>query len=177
MASIAARHPTRAKHPAASLATLLGARGSRAVVLFFVASDCPISNRYMPELQRIEQEFQGRQVRFWFVYPNITETHASIHAHQAAYAGDGHILTDAKGRLTALTGARVTPEAAVLVPGGSTLHTVFTGRVDDRYLSFGVERPQPTRHDLEAALTAALAHQPVAPPGGAPVGCAILGGQ
>jgi hypothetical protein len=53
-------------HPVEELAPA----GSRAVVLFFTASDCPISNRYIPEIQRLAQEFGPRGVRVWFVYPN-----------------------------------------------------------------------------------------------------------
>jgi hypothetical protein len=67
-----------------------------------------------------------------------------------------------------------TPEAAVFVPDGSGWREVYHGRIDDRYLSFGHERPHATQHDLELAIGAALAHRPVPPPGGDPVGCAIM---
>ena len=35
-----------------------------AIVLFFTASDCPISNRYEPEMLRLEQEFGPSRVEF-----------------------------------------------------------------------------------------------------------------
>ena len=38
--------------------TQLAPPGSRAVVLFFAASDCPISNRYVPEMQRLTRQFE-----------------------------------------------------------------------------------------------------------------------
>jgi hypothetical protein len=44
--------------------------GSRAVVLFFAASDCPISNRYVPEMQRLARQVEPLGVRVWFVYSN-----------------------------------------------------------------------------------------------------------
>ena len=155
---------------------LLGRSGSRAVVLFFVATDCPISNRYLPEMKRLKQEFAGSGVGFWFVYPNVTESGAAIRAHQAAYAAGDQMLTDPKQELARLTGAKITPEAAVLVPDGTggELRPVYVGRVDDRYVSIGNERPQATRHDLERAIAAMLAGQPVAGPGGPAVGCGIV---
>ncbi len=33
----------------------LAPEGTRAVVLFFAASDCPISNRYVPEITRLRE--------------------------------------------------------------------------------------------------------------------------
>lgn len=149
---------------------------ARAVVFYFIASDCPVSNRLLPEMLRIEHEFAARGVRFLFIYPNSNETPATIRAHRAAF-GLGPLdrtLTDPHETLARLTGANVTPEAAVLIVEGKTLKPVYTGRIDDRYLSLGTERPAATRHDLEDALAAILANRPVPAPGGPPVGCAFM---
>ncbi|MBV8808725.1 MAG: redoxin domain-containing protein, partial [Acidobacteriaceae bacterium] len=43
---------------------------ARARVFLFVRTDCPITNRYAPELQRLAQEFKGDGVDFWMVYPD-----------------------------------------------------------------------------------------------------------
>src|SRR5688500_11889538 len=40
-----------------------------AIVFIFVSTECPISNRYAPEVQRLRQKF-GQKVGFWLVYPN-----------------------------------------------------------------------------------------------------------
>ena len=42
------------------------------------------------------------------------------------------------------------------------------GRIDNRYLSLGTERPQATHHDLEEAIRAVLAGKLVPQPGGPP---------
>ena len=55
--------------------TQLAPPGTRAVVLFFAASDCPISNRYVPEIQRLTKQFEPLGVRVWFVYPKIGRAH------------------------------------------------------------------------------------------------------
>lgn len=147
----------------------------QAVVLVFVASDCPISNRYLPQLVRLRKSLAGQGVAFWFVYPNLTESIAGIRAHQAGYGASGEVLRDDDRALARLTGAKVTPEASVLVRRGEELRVMYTGRIDDRYLSIGSERPQATRHELEAAIEAVLAGRPVSAPGGPPVGCGIVG--
>ena len=70
-----------AGHPVATLAPA----GTHLVVLFFLASDCPVSNRYVPEMRRLQQQFGSQGVAFWYVYPNLTETNATIRAHGAAF--------------------------------------------------------------------------------------------
>ena len=152
----------------------LATRDTRAVVLYFVASDCPVSNRTLPEMLRVEHKFATQHVRFLFVYPNTTETPETIRAHRAAYSLTERFLTDPHEAYAKLAAANTTPEAAVLVQQGNTLKPVYTGRIDDRYLSLGTERPGATHHDLEDAITAVLAKRPVSPPGGPPVGCAFM---
>ena len=149
---------------------------ARAVVLYFVASDCPVSNRLLPEMLRIEREFSDQRVRFFFVYPTPTETTETIAAHRAAYGIDpkDRVLTDPREALARLAGANTTPEAAILIPQGTLLKPVYTGRIDDRFISLGTERPSATRNDLADAIAAVLANRPVPPPGGPPVGCAFM---
>jgi hypothetical protein len=62
----------------------------------------------------------------------------------------------------------------VFVLQGGELREVYRGRIDDRYLSLGTERPQAMHHDLEDAIRAVLANKPVPQPGGPAVGCSIV---
>ena len=150
---------------------------THAVVLFFIASDCPISNRTLPEMKRVQTEFAGRGVPIWFVYPNATETRQSIQEHLKAFGVGDVALTDPHEVLTRATGAKWTPESAVLVPEKDGLQVAYLGRIDDRYLGIGRERPQATQHDLEDAVAAVLAGRKPKPPGGPSVGCGIVGAQ
>jgi hypothetical protein len=84
-------------------------------------------------------------------------------------AGTIEALRDPRHALVRRVQASVTPEAAVVVEG-----TVrYRGRIDDRYVELGRERPAPTTHDLEDALTAVLSGRPVARPTTQAVGCFI----
>ena len=148
--------------------------GTRAVVLFFAASDCPISNRYVPEMQRLADQFEPEGVRVWFVYPNPGDTTEVVRAHNLEFSITRHTALDTQQSLTRRARATTTPEAAVFVPQGEELREVYRGRIDDRYVTLGTERPQATRHDLEDAIRAVLANKPVPQPGGPPVGCSIV---
>lgn len=152
----------------------LAPAGVRAVVLFFAASDCPISNRYIPEVQRLATVYGPRGVRVWFVYPNPGDDARVIRAHNAQYAITAYTALDTKQNLVRMTHATTTPEAVILLPQGGELHEVYRGRIDDRYLELGRERPQAMHHDLEEAIRAVLADKPVPQPGGPPVGCSIM---
>ena len=153
--------------------TSLAGPAAKAVVLFFVASDCPISNRTFPEMKRVREEF-SHDIRFWFVYPNADETPEAVRAHQASFDPRGEVLLDSPGSLTRLTGATTTPEVAVLLPNGSSWKPVYVGRIDNRYVRLGLERPQATEHFAERVLREVLDGKPVEHATGSPVGCGIM---
>jgi hypothetical protein len=99
-------------HPVTDLAP----SGVRAVVLFFAASDCPISNRYIPEIQRIAKQFDPLGVRVWFVYPNPGDDAKVIRAHDLEFAITANTALDTEQTLTRMAQATITPEVASLFP-------------------------------------------------------------
>jgi hypothetical protein len=145
------------------------AGGAKAVVFLFTATDCPISNRYAPEVERVYHAFAPKGVTFFLVYPNPADTPDMIRAHAKSFGYQADALRDPKQELAKLAGATVTPEAAVFV--GRRL--VYHGRIDDRFVDLGLERPSPTVRDLDDALAAVIAGLPVARPVTQAVGCFI----
>jgi hypothetical protein len=145
-----------------------------AIVLFFTASDCPIANRYEPEMVRLEQKFAPSGVEFWWVYPNPEDTATVIRRHQAQFTGSAHVLRDTEQSLVHAAHVTVTPEAVIFIPQDGTLREMYRGRIDDRYIAFGQERPNATFHELENAIAAVVAKRSVPQPGGSPVGCSIV---
>ena len=90
--------------------------------------------------------------------------------HVKAFEYPVHVLRDPKHALVRLAQATVTPEAAIYDRGRAL---VYRGRIDNRYVSLGVERPAATEHDVEDVLTALAAGRP-SPRSAAPaVGCFI----
>jgi AhpC/TSA family len=148
--------------------------GAKVVVLFFAASDCPISNRYIPEIERLDHEFAPQGVQFWWVYPNPGDTAAVVRRHEEQFDLHGNAVLDTEQRLTHMARATITPEVAVFLVNAEGLREVYRGRIDDRYVALGQERPAATRHDLEMAIRAVLANGTVPKAGGPAVGCSIV---
>jgi hypothetical protein len=144
--------------------------GTRAIVFLFVSRDCPISNKYAPELRRLHDRFTPRGVVFRLIYPNPGESADDIRRHLNEYGYGGQALRDPHHDLVRHANATVTPEAAVY---DVSRRLLYRGRIDDRYVSIALQRPQPTRHDLEDALLAILAGQPATRAMGPAVGCFI----
>ena len=154
----------------------LGPSGTTYIAAIFVATDCPVSNRYLPSLAQLSKQFAPRGTRFWLVYPNPGDTFAVVRAHQKQYPAAAAMpeLIAPDPRFLAQAHVHVTPEAAIFHGDAISQPVLWHGRIDDRYLTFGTQRPAPTRHDLADALNAALAGRPPAPPAAPPVGCAII---
>jgi hypothetical protein len=146
------------------------AGAGKAVVFLFVSVGCPISNRYAPEARRLQERFAPEGVAFWLVYPNASETPAAIRRHLDAYGFPGRPLRDLKHDLIKRTGATITPEAVVYDSQGQL---AYRGRIDDRFVNLGLERPRATHRDLAEALTAVLAGRSVSQASAPAVGCYI----
>ncbi|MEY4094575.1 MAG: hypothetical protein RLZZ53_1774 [Acidobacteriota bacterium] len=137
-------------------------------VYIFATTDCPISNRYAPEVQRLAATF-GAQARFVLVYPVPGDSDQRIADHKKKFAYTIESVRDVDQKLVRATGVTVTPEVAVM--NGSAV--LYRGRIDDRYVEFGRERARPTTHDLADALTSAIAGKPIAIRETRAVGCII----
>lgn len=146
------------------------AHPARARVFLFVRTDCPITNRYAPELRRVSDEFKNRQVEFWMVYADATETPARIQEHMKAYQFPGIPLRDVQHELVRRAHATVAPEVAVF---DSAAALKYHGRIDDRYVEIGTARRTAQTHDLEDAISAVLAGKPVAHAETRAIGCAL----
>jgi AhpC/TSA family len=137
-----------------SLATLDGrvidpfAGDARGTVFVFIHPDCPVSNRYAPELNRLHDQYAARGVRLFAVYPGREDEETEIRAHYKEYGLRATALRDPDFRLADLARVTMTPEAAVFV----RQQLVYRGRIDDRAPRLGVWRPHPVARDLDDVL-------------------------
>jgi thiol-disulfide isomerase/thioredoxin len=137
-------------------------------VLVFTTTDCPISNRYAPEVERLAGKFKG-QAKFVLVYPVRSDSPAMIREHVKKFAYSLETVRDPDQTLVRLTGVTVTPEVTVMRGD----RVMYRGRIDDRYLELGRERPRATTHDLENALDAVVAGKPIAQKETRAIGCIL----
>ena len=142
-----------------------------AEVLFFITHDCPISNFYAPEIQRICGQYgsQGVSCALVYVDPQMDAAEVRKHLNDFGYKGIPAIL-DGKHKVVDAAGAKVTPEAILVAHDGKVL---YSGRIDNFYAGLGKPRRQATVHDLRTALEETLAGKPVTTPKTNPVGCYI----
>ena len=147
-----------------------GWNSQKAILLFFVTTDCPVGNSYVPEMNRIREAYEPRGVRVLAVQSDTTIAETEVARYARDYQYTFPLLLDPRQVLVRLAGATITPQAAVLAPDGKVL---YLGRIDNRVADFGKQRPQATEHDLRDALDAVLAGKPVVHPFTRSVGCAI----
>lgn len=145
--------------------------GTRPTVLIFIGTTCPISQRYSPEIQRLEREFEPRGVKFWLVDPDPADTASAIRLFLKAYRYPSatQVLRDPDHALVKEAGVQVTPEAAVFMDG----RLAYRGRIDNWYVRLGFARRAATTQDLAAALSDLFAGQPVTARYTQAVGCFI----
>ena len=143
---------------------------ARAFVFIFLATECPLSNRYAPEIRRLAEKFARSGVKFWLVYADPDLTPDAITKHLKEYQLPPAALRDPQHSLVRVSQVRVTPEAAVFLPDQ---RLVYHGRIDDLYVELGKNRPEATRHDLESVLQTVLQGKPVPYATTRAIGCYI----
>jgi len=124
----------------------------KVVVLVFVRTDCPVSNRYAPTIQKLSAEHASK-VAFWLVYPSKSESAEAIHNHEREYGYKIPALRDPQHVLVRESLVQITPEVAVF---DASRHLVYHGRIDNLYEDIGRARSAATTHELEDAIAAAL---------------------
>ena len=155
----------------------LFAPGGRASAVFFVATDCPVSNSYAPEIQRVCREYGPRGVECSLIYEDV-DTHPSVayldqlvrsHLHEYGYRGFTAVVDRDRAAATHVK-ATVTPQVFVIDRSGGVR---YHGRIDNLYAALGTTRQQVTSHDLRDALDAVLAGGKVPHPETEALGCFI----
>lgn len=155
----------------------LDVKGAAGAVVLFIANDCPISNGYAPEINRICAEYgteDGRdgpgKFRFYLVHVDQDFKPEDARKHAKEYSFTCPILMDDHRALCKKLGATVTPEAFVIGEGGAVL---YKGRIDDKWAGYMKSRAEPTSRDLRAALDAVRAGKAVPTAATDAVGCPI----
>ena len=141
----------------------------KAVVLIFVRTDCPISNRYAPEIQRLSSE-HAHSAEFFLVYVDKKESADTIRKHDEEFRYNLVALRDIQHSLVKQSSAQITPEAAVF---DVTRRLIYHGRIDNLYENFSHARQSATTHELEDAIRSAISGKPLASASSPAVGCYI----
>lgn len=132
---------------------LAGFQGKKAVVLMFIATQCPVSNAYNDRMASLAREYGAKSVAFVGINSNRQESVEEIAGHAAQHGFGFPVLKDVGNVQADRFGAQVTPEIYVYDPGWVLR---YHGRIDDDRSGANVKS-----QDLRHALDAVLAGQPV----------------
>src|SRR2546423_1067515 len=86
----------------------------KATALVFLSTQCPISNKYVPELNRLAGAQGSNETRFFAVISDPSVTRAAAAKYVAEYQITFPVLFDASGELAHRLDPKMTPEAFVL---------------------------------------------------------------
>jgi peroxiredoxin len=142
----------------------------KAIVLFFVTTDCPVGNSYVPEMNRIHDAYTPRGVAFYAVQADPSVREPDVVKYAKDYGYSFPLLLDPSQILVRRTGATITPQAAILTPDG---RLQYLGPIDDRFVDFGKSRPRATASYLRSGLDDILAGKAIAVASRHSLGCSI----
>ncbi len=148
---------------------LADCKDAKAVVVFFLGTECPVNNAYLPRLGELHESYSDSGVRLVAINANQQDTAQRVAEHAKRFAIPFPVLKDVNNVVADRFGAEKTPEAFVL---DARRIVRYRGRIDDQY-GVGYKRPQPTRNDLSDALDEVLAGKAVSRPSTEVAGCFI----
>lgn len=161
------------------LAQLLGAakqdsakqgRAVKGTVVLFLGTECPVSNGYAPEMERIYQEAKSREVAVVGVYAEPTVTVAEAEAHGKEYGLTFPRSLDPEQAIARAAEVQRMPTAVVFDAAGKV---VYRGRVDDRWSPEGKRRDVPRTRELRDAIDAVVAGRAPQVSAAPPFGCPL----
>jgi hypothetical protein len=142
----------------------------RATVYLLLSIHCPISNSYVPTLNRLQMELASERIEFIGVVPGAGASAEEVESHQREYGIRFPVVWDRNHALCRKLGATHTPQAIVVSEDGTTL---YSGRIDDRYSDLGQRRPTIQHTDLRDALESIAMGQEIVRTRTEPIGCVI----
>jgi peroxiredoxin len=128
-------------------------QGSKAVVLMFIATQCPVSNAYNERMAALAKDYQPKGVAIVGINANRQETTAEIASHASQHGLTFPILKDVDNVRADQFGAQVTPETYVF---DTSWKLRYHGRIDDNQRGDNIQS-----QDLRNALDAVLAGKDV----------------
>lgn len=138
---------------------------SKAIVVMFIATECPVSNDYNSRMEKLYNDYKEKGIAFLGINSNKAESVERIKEHAAENGLTFTILKDEKNIIADKFEASVTPEVYVL---NSTFNVLYHGRIDNAR-----NESEVVSKDLENALNEILSGKEVAKKETKAFGCTI----
>jgi peroxiredoxin len=140
-------------------------KSSKAIVLMFIATQCPVSNAYNGRMVELQKDYSEKGVAFIGINSNKQESAEEVKNHATEHGFVFPVLKDWKNVIADKLGAAHTPEIYVL---NSDFEILYHGRIDDSQRENKV-----TSKDLRNALDRILAGKAVEVTETKAFGCSI----
>ncbi|MCG6154803.1 redoxin domain-containing protein [Rubinisphaera margarita] len=142
---------------------------SRAVVVVFLGTECPLAKLYSGRLQAMADEYNGERLTVLGIMSNQHDSVDNIGEYAEKHQLTFPLLKDVHNRVADQFEAERTPEAFLL---DEERTVVYRGRIDDQF-GVGTYRDEPRNHDLKDALDDLLAGRDIRTSRTEAVGCII----
>lgn len=140
-------------------------KNSKATVIMFIATQCPVSNAYNTRMAQLYADYKGKGVTFLGINSNVKEDVDEVKDHAKSNKLDFIILKDDKNIIADKFEASFTPEIYVL---NGNLEMLYHGRIDDNRRESDVKTK-----DLRVTLDEILSGKKVSVPETKAFGCTI----
>ncbi|MCZ4409205.1 redoxin domain-containing protein [Cryomorphaceae bacterium 1068] len=138
--------------------------------LIFLSPECPLCQNYSVTIDRIQEDFDGKDIAFYGVVSGTYYSDADIKGFLIRYKLDLPVILDPELALANHYEAEITPEAFLIAKNGEPQ---YQGAIDNWAISLGQKRQTITERYLENALTAHLTGSEINPKKTKAVGCFI----
>ncbi len=138
------------------------------VVLVFMEIGCPISERYIPMLNRLYDQAKTLGVDFYGVLAHPSATWQEARAFREEFSINFPILWDSNLDLAIRLQPTVVPESFVI---NQLDEVIYYGRINDQYSAPGKFNPKGRSPDLKVAMEAVVAGNTLAAKNKKAVGC------
>ncbi|MBN1561703.1 thioredoxin family protein [candidate division KSB1 bacterium] len=140
-------------------------KDAKAIVIMFVATQCPISNGFNERMVDLANTYMSKGVVFLGINSNKQEKFAEVKEHAQKHGFPFVVLKDENNVVADQFQAKVTPEVYVLNGNHDIL---YHGRIDD-----AARADERKSEDLKKALDEILAGEPVSVSTTKAFGCTI----
>jgi hypothetical protein len=136
----------------------------------FLATDCPLSQNYMPTMNNLSRQFADNGIGFYGVFSQADLARKTLDDFTSTYSMSFPAVQDTQFKLADFFGATTTPQAFLADPAGQTL---YKGAIDNWAPELGQHRTVITEHYLLDALESLRDNKPVKVKETTAVGCFI----
>ena len=146
------------------------ANASKIKIYYFIATTCPISQKYTQEIKRLNKVYASKDFEMFLVFPTVKNNKKEIEAFCATYQITMPYIMDRNFALTKQLNAKITPEVFVV---NENREILYHGAINNWFYALGKNRMHITEHYLEDAIKSILQKEQIPRAYVAAIGCFI----